>query len=230
MESQYLKDFKKLWTNACHTMWIEILALRNLEAYLKGNYSNIPRGVYLTDIVYTPEIKGRIDGIDKDFFLENIETYIQYNVTTLRVVLLSAAFESYFKSFLDKYIRHRHKYFIDGSRTKEGNQVFGQVMSTSGLAERVVKFAELTNAKISAINPLLATLKEVYLLRNIIAHRAGICDSYASAEMLIVKVKEGERITISPETLISTLAPPCIKITEHLDRKIQPETTKSASS
>jgi hypothetical protein len=90
MQSESLKDFKKLWTNTCHTMWVEILALRSLEGSLKGNYANIPKTLDLTDLVYAPECRGRMEGINKDTFLNNIQTYIEYNITTVRVVLLSA--------------------------------------------------------------------------------------------------------------------------------------------
>jgi hypothetical protein len=223
MQSQSLKDFSKLWTNTCHTMWVEILSLRGLEANLKGNYANIPKTYDLTDIIYAPECRGRMQGINKDVFLDDIETYIQYNITTVRVVLLSAAFEAYFLSFLEEYIQNRPKHFASGSRTALGNQIFGQIKSTRGITERIKKFAELTNSKIANIESRLPVLGEVYQLRNIIAHRAGICKSEDLNNLLIITPNAGERISISPEILITRLAPPCVEIAQLLDRKINPE-------
>jgi hypothetical protein len=101
--------------------------------------------------------------------------------------------------------------------------LFGQVKSTRGISERIIKFTELTSSKIISIQTHLPILKEVYQLRNIVAHRSGICDAYDLPTLLITKAVEGERLSIPPDVLITRLAPPCIEIAQHLDRKIFPD-------
>ena len=51
-------------------MWIEVAAIRHLESHLRGSYAQIGEKAVLTDWVYAPECKGRIDDTTKDFVLD----------------------------------------------------------------------------------------------------------------------------------------------------------------
>ncbi len=222
MASVNLKQLKKLWAESCKTLWIEIAALRYLENDLRGRYAEIGSSVILTDLVYAPECKGRINDSTKDEVLARIDHYITHAVT-LRVVLLSACFETYFSEFLIAYLAHRSKYFVGGVRTPLGNKVYGEVMKVRGLRHRVEAFCKSTNAKIASIEPRLLLLEEVCLLRNAIVHDGGICDDYSATKIVSIKVVAGQPISISSSELVRILAPPCIQIAEDLDAKIHPK-------
>lgn len=220
MPSQHLKSLKRLWSDACKTMWVQTLALRHLETGLRANYAEIGPDTSVAAITYSPEARDRLDDATKDFLLDRIQYFIDYNVT-LRVVLLSSAFESYFSAFLEDYLNNRKKYFTDGSRTSEGNKVFGEIMKTRGIEERVRAFSAWTGSKIKSLECRLGVLKDVYLLRNLIAHAAGICDECTAERVNSVALVPGTPISITPDALVQKLAPPCIEIAEALDKKIR---------
>jgi len=140
MAGKDLKAFKAVWAATCKTMWVQVAALRHLEGFLRGNYASIPAEAVVTDLTFAPECKGRLDDATKDFLLQRVAYFIHCEVT-LRVVLLSAAFESFFDVFLESYILHRPKFFAAGTRTKEGDKVYGETKRASGLAERDEAFA-----------------------------------------------------------------------------------------
>lgn len=219
-DSQHLIDFRAVWGDACHTMWIELAALRCTAAFTQGNYMAIPDDRPLTDLIYAPESKGRMDDVTKSVLLGRMDRYMQA-VVTGRVVLLSAAFELYFRYFLDAYLMARPKYFNSSksTRTDAGNKVYGEVAKVRGLAERVVKFGEETGARIKVVDPHLPALTDVYYLRNVIAHRAGAVDTGSAEKLSIVKLLPGQRVTVSVDQLLS-LAAPVLKLAEALDRKI----------
>ncbi len=221
--STCLKNLKRLWADSCRTMWVEILALRNLEGFLRARYYETSPQAELTDITYAPECKGRLDSLHKDYYLDNVDEFVN-NLTAVRVVLLSASFESYFYEFMDEYLQHRPKYFnaATGTRTDAGDHVYGQVRSQRGPILKLETFSTLTGAKTKSIAPKLPVLNEVYTLRNVVAHRAGICDAGALPHLHIVAARENEKVLISPSTLVKELAPPCLEIAETLDRKIIP--------
>ena len=100
------------------------------------------------ELFYAPELNGRISALTRDVFLENVATY-RHSVVTNRIVILSAAFEAYFKSFLDAYIANRRKLSdpVTQEKTVHGNKLFGEIRRTRGLVQRVQKFAEMTNSK-----------------------------------------------------------------------------------
>ncbi len=173
----------------------------------------------LTDYIYAPECNGRIDDSTKDFVLLNANSYIEYDVT-LRLVLLSAAFETYFSEFLDSYLKGRAKYYASGARTAQGNKLWGDVMKVRGLSERVQEFSNLANAKIKKVSPDLTQLRDVYLIRNVIAHDGGVCDAFSAGEIKCIKVETGTRISLTPIELVGQLAPACIRIAESLDAKL----------
>jgi hypothetical protein len=65
----------------------------------------------------------------------------------------------------------------------------------------------------------LSYLEDVYMLRNVLAHRAGLVDAHAAATLKHVKAGAGERISITTDQLLE-LAAPVIKIAEALDQKL----------
>jgi len=200
-------------------MWIEVTALRYMEGRLLGEYATIAPGRLLTDLVHSPEAKGRIDDATKDFYLERVGEFIS-EVALLRVVLLSAAFEVFFDTFVDEYLDGRAKYSVGGARTADGNKVAGEVRKTRGIVPRVEAFCDWTGANTKSIQPHLDVLSDVYTLRNVLAHRAGICDAVAAKSMKTLSFASGDRLRLTPEQLVRTLAPSCITLAENLDKRI----------
>lgn len=84
--------------------------------------------------------------------------------------------------------------------------------------KRIQAFADMTNSGIKTINPLLSYLSDFYFLRDILAHRAGLVDQFASQSLVNLSIAPGEKIILSPSALIE-LAAPVIKIAEFIDRK-----------
>lgn len=201
-------------------MWTELAALRCTAAFLHANYTAIDDDTPLTDLVYAPESKGRMKDVTKVAFLERLERYMQA-VVTGRLVLLSAAFELYFRYFLDDYLKARPKYYdaTAGGRTADGDKLYGEVTKVRGLSERITKFAELANAKVNRITPHLLALTDVYQLRNVIAHRAGAVDAGAASKLSIVKLTAGQRAIVTVEELLK-LAASVLEIANALDGKI----------
>jgi hypothetical protein len=219
MATENLKAFKATWAHACKTMWFEVTALRHLEGRLLGDYARIGHDVLLTDMIYAPEARGRIDDGTRDFFLERVVEFVG-EVTLLRVVLLSAAFEVFFDGFVDDYLKGRPKFFSLGARTEGGDKVAGEVQRARGIIQRIAKFFEWTGAREQSIQQHLDVLSDVYVLRNVVAHQAGVCDSHAAASLKTVKHTAGERLRVSPTQLVTELAPPCILAAENLDRRV----------
>ena len=218
--STHLKDLKAVWRDACHTMWAELLSVRCTVAYIHEHYSEFTPSVALSSRVYAPESRGRLDDVTPDVFLERAPLY-QTSIVTSRVVLLSAAFELYFGYFLDTYLEARPKYWDAGTVgfTTEGNRVLGEVRKLRGIVQRIEKFGELTTAKLNASKLFLPALKDVTVLRNVIAHRAGHVDDLASGSVSTITLTANTRVALSPNELIN-LADPIIKLADELDRKI----------
>jgi hypothetical protein len=219
-ESDHIRELRAVWGQACHTMWTELTALRVTAAFVQENYRTIGDKVPLTDLVYAPESRGRMDDVTKSAFLGRQDTYLK-SVVTGRIVLLSAAFELYFRFFLDAYIEARPKYFDSGTgaRTTAGNKLYGDVTKVRGLAERITQFCELTDAGNAGIKPLLPALNDVYHLRNAIAHRAGDVDAGTAAKLSIVTISVGGRVAVTIEQLL-TLADKVLELAAKLDSKI----------
>ncbi|MDD2772508.1 MAG: hypothetical protein PHP45_02315 [Elusimicrobiales bacterium] len=223
-----LKSFRNTWANACNTMWVEITAISHLETYLRGQYPFIANNAELSDVIYAPtcvSYRGtrRINrvGNTKNDILKDITKYLNYPVI-LRVVLLSAAFESYFLEFLDRYLENRPKYFNGGKRTAAGNKIHDDVKKARGPVNRIAKFKELTNAKINSITPHLDALSDVYMIRNVMAHSAGICTVQDVESFKTISPIANEVIHISVQHLVDKLAKPCLEIANSLDGKIIP--------
>ena len=219
-DSEHLKDLKAVWGNSCQSMWAELLALSIAESHVISNYAQIPSERLLTDMFYVPKLDGRLRDLRRDTFLERVNVYRQ-SVITNRLVVLSASFEIYLSNFIDAFARKKPKFWdsVTSSYTADGNKFTGAVRQTRGLDQRILKFGELAPSKIKSIEPHLPYLVDVYMLRNVLAHRAGLVDASAAGVLKHVKIAAGERVTITTDQLLE-LAAPVIKIAEALDKKI----------
>jgi hypothetical protein len=217
--SDHLKDLKAVWGDSCHAMWVELLCVTIAESHVITSYRDISPGMSIHDMFYAPELKGRINGLTRDVFLERSPNY-RHAVVTNRIVILSASFEAYFTTFLDAYITNRTKLFdvTTGQRTAEGDKLYGDVRKARGPVKRIETFSDLTGSGIKTIQPLLPFLNDVYTLRNVLAHRAGLVDQIASESLAKISIAPGEKIILGPATLIE-LATPVMKIADFLDRK-----------
>lgn len=220
MPSSHLKNFKKLWSHTCKSMWIELAALAHLNNSIRGRYSEIGADSILTEWIYAPECNGRIDDTKPEMVLSRFSEWTS-SVALSRVVLLSAGFESYFESFLSEYLSARPKFTTTTGLSKAGNKVMGEVMKTRGLSNRVQVFADETGSKIKSLTSDLDVLRDVYLLRNTIAHDAAVPDANTVAQVKSIALREREPMQLSVATLVATLAPPVIRIADTLDSKIK---------
>lgn len=140
MASKSLRALRYAWFEACNTMWIEIAAIRHLETTLRAEFPSIASNAQLSSIIFTGEAEGRVLRT-KHQLLAGIDEFVDYSVT-IRVVLLSSAFEAFFESFLDSFLRARTRYYVAGTRTRAGDKVFGEVIRQRGLVQRILKFSE----------------------------------------------------------------------------------------
>lgn len=219
-DSEHLKDFKAVWGESCQSMWAELLALSIAESHVISNYASIPSDRLLTELFYAPALCGRLKDLRKDTYLTRVGTY-RLAVITNRLVVLSASFETYFANFLDAFIQTKPKFFdkAAGARTAAGDKLLGEITKLRGLSARIVKFGELAPSKIKSIATNLEYLDDVYMLRNVLAHRAGLVDVHASNVLTHLKFNVGDRISLSTDKLLE-LAAPVVKIAEALDQKL----------
>jgi len=201
-------------------MWAELLALSIAESHVISNYANIPGDRLLTEMFYVPALRGRLDDLRKDTYLTRVDTY-RLTVITNRLVVLSASFETYLSNFLDAFIQTKPKYFDKAAkaRTTEGDKLLGEVTKIRGLSGRIIKFGELAPSKIKSIEARLSYLDDVYMLRNVLAHRAGLVDDHAASVLKHLKFNAGDRVSLSTDKLLE-LAAPVLMIAEALDQKI----------
>lgn len=218
-DSQYLKSFKVVWGDSCQSMWAEILSITMAESYVISNYSEIPADQLIAERFYAPELTGRLRDLTRSTFLERVEIYKE-KVVTNRVVILSAVFETYFSDFLDAYIKSKPKLFdvCADVKTDSGNKFYSMIKKERGLSRRILKFSEIAPAKIKSIIPLLPYLDDIYNLRNIVAHNAGLVS--ATEKFTHVEFSAGSRIVLTSEKLLE-LAAPVVKIAEKLDEKLK---------
>ncbi|MFC7053843.1 hypothetical protein ACFQI3_14215 [Hansschlegelia quercus] len=221
--SEALKDLKSVWGDSCHSMWVELLCVSISEATIFSSYPVIDKKRALSDFFYAPALSSRLKNFTKDEFLGRTHLY-RTSIITNRVVIISASFELYFSRFLDLYIENRSKYFDQKSRvrTQRGDKLYGDVSKVRGLVSRVNQFSDLTGSGIKTINDSLGSLDEIYTLRNVLAHRAGIIDDAAAKKLKKLSFKIGDKIVLTPDELISLVAP-VIVVAEFLDRKIVSE-------
>jgi hypothetical protein len=220
--SEHLKDLKAVWGDSCQSMWAELLSITIADSTLRARYIDLPPKMLVSDMFYAPAVRGRLNDVTADKFIERAEKY-KAAVITNRIVILSSAFEMYFGNFLDAYISSRPNLFDAAarSRTAKGDKLYGEVMKIRGLSERIKKFSEEAPSKIKSIINDFPYLDDVYAMRNVLAHRAGVVDSRASCNFNHVSFDVGEHIRISTDKLIE-LASHVIKIAESLDSKITP--------
>lgn len=219
-DSEYLKDFKSVWGDSCQSMWAELLSVTVAESYLLSNYNALSADRLLTDMFYCPWIRGRLDDVRKDTFLQRTNIYRQAIITN-RIVVLSASFETYFANFLGAFIRSKSKLSdpASGAKTPAGNKLYGEVMKIRGLSERITKFGELAPAKIRYAVSRLTYLDDVYTLRNVLAHRAGAIDTSTATLLKHLSFNGGDRIRLSTDQLLQ-LAKPVLEIAVSLDKKL----------
>lgn len=219
-DSEHLRDFKAIWGDSCQSMWAELLALSIAESHVISNYASIPGDRLLTEMFYAPALRGRLEDLRKDTYLARVGTY-RLAVITNRLVVLSASFETYFSNFFDAFIQAKPKYFdkAANARTAEGDKLLGEVTKVRGLSARIVKFGELAPSKIKSIDARLSYLNDVYMLRNVLAHRAGLVDAHAASVLTHLKFNEGDRVSLTTDKLLE-LAAPIVKIAEALDQKL----------
>ena len=217
--SDNLNALKAVWGDSCHSMWAELLCIAMAESHVVANYKDISPGTSIHDMFYVPELKDRINALTRDVFLERAPGYRQAVVTN-RIVILSASFEAYFTSFLDAYIANRRRLFDEATsqRTAAGDKLFGDVRKARGLVQRIRTFSDSTGAGIKTIESSLTYLDDVYTLRNVLAHRAGVVDQLASQSLTNIHFAPGEKVILRPATLIE-FAAPVMKIADFLDRK-----------
>ena len=219
-DSEHLKDFKAVWGDSCQSMWAELLALSIAETHVVTNYAAMPADRLLTDMFYVPKLKGRLEDLRRDTYLARLPLYRQAVITN-RLVVLSASFETYLSNFLDAFVKTKPKFWdkATASRTSDGDKFFGEVIKVRGLGQKLIKFGALAPSKIKSIEARLSYLEDVYLLRNVLAHRAGLIDPGAIAMLKHVKIAAGERVSITTDQLLE-LAAPVVKIAEALDQKL----------
>lgn len=219
-DSEHLRDLKAVWGDSCHSMWAELLSISIAESAVRGRYAEIGTTAVLNEIVYAPEVRGRLGSLTKDRYLERVPRY-KDAVITNRLIILSASFELYLNNFVEAYLAARPKFYDQaaGKRTAAGDKIFGDVMKVRGLSARIVKMAEEAPFKIKSLGAGLEYVDDVYMLRNVLAHRAGQVDDYAAQSMKHISFRSGDRIVMTPEQMM-TLAAPVIKVAETLDRKL----------
>jgi len=218
--SEHLKDLRAVWGDSCQSMWAELLSITIAESFIQTNYKDLPSDRLLTDMFYCPGIRGRLEDTKKDTFLQRTASYRQAVITN-RIVVLSASFETYFANFLEAFIQSKPKLYDSaiGARTAEGDKLSGEVMKIRGLSGRITQFGVLANSKIKSITPRLTYLDDVYMLRNVLAHRAGAIEAHAAGSLRHVHFSAGDRVTLTTEQLLF-LAKPVLEIAASLDTKL----------
>lgn len=214
-----LATFTESWAWACHTMWIELLALRCTQADLASRRVSFTAPPLLTDVVYAPECNGRLKDDTVTRFLDAFPQY-QAQVVSSRLVLLSASFESFFDDFVELYLAGRQKYVNAGEHTKAGKTILEKTGKARGLEAKVRTFSDSTGCKIKDIERHLPALGDVYALRCIIAHAAGVVDEGSASGLQTVQLEPGANVTVAPSTLVA-LAGSVFAIAKHLAAKVQ---------
>jgi hypothetical protein len=219
-DSEHLRDLKAVWGDSCHSMWAELLSISIAENTVRGRYAEIGTTAVLNEIVFAPEVRGRLGTLTKDRYLERVPRY-KDAVITNRLIILSASFELYLNNFVEAYLAARPKFYdqANGNRTVAGDKVYGEVMKVRGLSARITKMAEEAPFKIKSLAAGLEYVDDVYMLRNVLAHRAGNVDDYAAQSIKHISFRAGDRVVMTAEQMM-TMAAPIIKVAETLDRKL----------
>ena len=224
-QSANLKSLKSTWAHNCQSMWSELLSVIISESYVISNYASIPKTTLLTHLFYCPELEPRLGDLRKDTFIERAQRF-KNTIITNRIVFLSAAFETYFRGFLDDYLRSKPSLFdkAANSRTAKGDKLFGDTMKVRGMVEKIEEFAVLSGRSTKAFNGSLPYMRDLYILRNAMAHEAGFIDTQRSSHLACIKVIPGQAISLRSEDVID-LAKHTMLVAEGLDVKL---TTKKS--
>ncbi len=218
-ESTNLKKLKIIWGQACNTMWLEIAATRTMEAKVKSDWHKIDERKILSDFYFVGESRGRIRDCTKKYYLENLDGVINY-MATIRIVMLSAAFESFWDGFLDDFINSKSRYCSNGIRNDRGNKVYGEIQKSKGMRGKLERWSDITQTRIESIKPHLDMLNDVYMARNIIAHDAGVIEKEYVNTLKFKQFNIGDALTVKPNELL-TMANSVINIAEILDGKVR---------
>jgi hypothetical protein len=204
-------------------MWAELFCISATEQNLIADYSTIGIDFSLTDLHYVPELRKRLGLYKKDVFLSKLNEY-RSTIINNRIVVLCAAFEAYFLYFLDSYIENRPRYYntATSSRTNAGNKLYGEIKKARGLVARINAFSDQSGREIKSITPHLDHISDLYLLRNIMAHAAGLVDLQSSIDLKIFKFSEGDFVNLNSDQLIE-LADKTILVARSLDSRITPK-------
>ncbi|WP_454919282.1 hypothetical protein [Xanthobacter sediminis] len=219
-DSEHLRDLKTVWGDSCHSMWAELLSISIAENTVRGRYAEISKLISLDEFSYAPDVRGRLGVLTKDSYLSRVSKY-KDAVITNRLIILSASFELYLYNFVETYLAVRPKFYDQslGKRTTVGDKIYGEVMKVRGLSARIAKMAEEVPFLIKSLAVGLEYVNDVYMLRNVLAHRAGLVDAHAASSLKHISFRRGDRVVITPEQLMN-LAVPVIGVAEALDRKL----------
>ncbi len=222
-KSEHLRDLKEVWGNSCHSMWAELFSISVTEATILGRYSEIGKDELINDFFYSPQTKNRLGRVMKDDYLIRASGY-KASVITNRIIILSASFELYLNNFIDSYIERKPKFYDKSTqkRTLAGDKLYGEVTKVRGLSARIKKMADIAPFNINLIQSVLIYLDDLYQLRNILAHRAGLVDAQAAQSLNHLQFNLNDRVVITPEQMM-LLARPIMIIAEFLDRKLNVE-------
>ena len=135
--------------------------------------------------------------------------------------MLSAPFELYLNNFVEVYLIARRQFHDQstGRRTVVSDKIYGEDMKVRGLSARIKKMAEEVPFKIKSLDASLDYVDDVYMLRNVLAHRAGQVDSHTAQNIKHISFRSGCRVVITAEQMMG-FADPVIKDAEGLDRKL----------
>lgn len=221
-ESKYLKNFKLIWSRNCHSMWGELFCVATAEQCILSDYANIPDNYNITKRIYAPNLPKRLGNFSKDAFLERTSTYRQ-TIACNRIVYFCAAFEAYFFDFLDAYLKNRTKYFDSAANTftSEGHKIYGDTRKERKMVNRITTFSALINRSINSITPHLDHVNDLFVIRNVMAHQAGIVDSSAQAQLKVFKYAVNDLVNLSSDDIVE-LASHAINVAESLDSRISP--------
>lgn len=198
-----------------------MLSISIAESVVGIRYAEIESPAILNEIVYAHEVEGRLATLTKDRYLERVPRY-KDAVISNRLIILSASFEVYLNNFfVEAYFAARPKFYDQATRkrTVAGDELYGEVMKVRGLSARIAKMAEEVPFKIKSIKVSLEYVDDAYMLRNVLAHRAGQVDDYAAQSIKHISSRLGDRVVMTAQQMMA-LAAPVIKVAEALDRKL----------
>lgn len=201
-------------------MWSELLSIKIAESYIITNYSSISNSALLTSLFYCPDLPERLGDLRKDTFLQRSNRF-RDTIISNRIVFLSAAFETYFRSFLEQYIQSKASLYDKSTNrnTTTGDKIYGDVMKTRGMVEKIEVFSVLSGRSTKGIIEHYSYLRDLYVLRNTMAHDAGKISSASCSLIQHIPVTENTQVCVTSDNIVE-LASHTILIAEALDVKL----------